>query len=76
MGISVFGSEYKEKHPIYVSKKCGEENHVDLLLTAVEGKKPMVLPKTLILLCMIILYIAEENIFVDIAYKHLVQKNY
>ena len=32
MGISVFGYENKEKHPIYVSKECCEENHVDLLL--------------------------------------------
>ena len=26
MGISVFGYENKEKHPIYVSKECCEEN--------------------------------------------------
>ena len=32
MGISVFGYENKEKHPIYVSKECCEEKHVDLLL--------------------------------------------
>ena len=32
IGISVFGYENKEKHPIYVSKKCCEEKHVDLLL--------------------------------------------
>ena len=32
MGISVFGYENKEKHPIYVSKECCEERHVDLLL--------------------------------------------
>ena len=31
-GISVFGYENKEKHSIYVSKKCCEEKHVDLLL--------------------------------------------
>ena len=31
-GISVFGYENKEKHPTCVSKKCGEEKHVDLLL--------------------------------------------
>ena len=27
IGISVFGYENKEKHPIYVSKKCFEEKH-------------------------------------------------
>ena len=32
MGISVFGYDNKEKHPIYVSKECCEEKHVDLLL--------------------------------------------
>ena len=30
IGISVFGYENKEKHPIYVSKKCCEEKHVGL----------------------------------------------
>ena len=38
IGISVFGYENKEKHPIYVSKKCCEEKHVDLLLIG-EGEK-------------------------------------
>ena len=32
IGNSVFGYENKEKHPIYVSKKCCKEKHVDLLL--------------------------------------------
>ena len=32
IGISVFGYENKEKHPVYVSKKCCEEKYVDLLL--------------------------------------------
>ena len=32
ISISVFGYENKEKHPFYVSKKCCEENRVDLLL--------------------------------------------
>ena len=35
MGISVFGYENKEKNPIYVSKECCEEKHVDLLLIKV-----------------------------------------
>ena len=74
--ISVFGYENKENHPIYVSKKCCEEKHVDLLLIGGEGKDTMFLSKILILSCMIILYIAEENIFVVIVYKLLVQKKY
>ena len=32
IGISVTGYENKEKHSIYVSKKCCEDKHVDLLL--------------------------------------------
>ena len=38
IGISVFGYENKENHPLYVSKKCWEEKHVDLLLIG-EGVK-------------------------------------
>ena len=30
--ISVFGYENKEKYPIYVSKQCCKEKHVDLKL--------------------------------------------
>ena len=32
IGISVFGYENKEKHSIYISKKCSEEKHVGSLL--------------------------------------------
>ena len=32
ISISVFGYENKEKYPIYVSKQCCDEKHVDLLL--------------------------------------------
>ena len=51
--MSVFGYENKEKHQIYVSKKCYEEKHVDILLI---GKKAnnMFLLKILILPCTII----------------------
>ena len=38
IGISVLGYENKEKHPLYVSKKCCENKHVDLLLIG-EGQK-------------------------------------
>ena len=45
IGISVFGSGNSEKHPIYVSKKCCEEKHVDLLLIGEEGNRHYVLIK-------------------------------
>ena len=45
IGISVFGYENEENHPIYVSKKCCEEKHVDLLLIGKEGKTHYVLIK-------------------------------
>ena len=38
IGISVFGYEKKEKYPIYISKPCCEEKHVDLLLIGEERK--------------------------------------
>ena len=43
IGISVFGYENKEKHPIYVLKKYCEEKHVDLLAIGKEGKRHYVL---------------------------------
>ena len=65
IGISVFDYGNKEKHPIYVSEKCCE---ILLLLIGAEGKRHlsrvMYFSKILILSCMIILYIVEENIFV------------
>ena len=45
IGISVFGYENKEKHPVCVSKKCYEEKHFDLYLTGEEGKQHYVLIK-------------------------------
>ena len=44
-GISVFGYQNKEKHPISVSKKCCKEKHVDLLLIGEKGKRHYVLVK-------------------------------
>ena len=44
ISISIFGYENKEKHPFYISKKCCEEKHVDLLLIE-EGEKKYVLIK-------------------------------
>ena len=31
ISVGVFGYKNKEKHPSYVSKKCCEQKHVDLL---------------------------------------------
>ena len=45
IGISVFGYKNKEKHQIYVSKKCCEENHVDLLFIREEVKRHYALIK-------------------------------
>ena len=77
IAISVFGYENKEKYPIYVSKKCCEENHVDLLLIREgEKKNTIFLSNVSIDSGMIIHYIVEENIFVVIAYMLLLQKKY
>ena len=43
MGISVFGYENKEKYPIYVSKKCCKEKHVELIIDRRRRKKHSVL---------------------------------
>ena len=42
---SIFGYENKVKYPIYVSKKCCEDKHVDLLLIGEGEKKHYVLIK-------------------------------
>ena len=73
IGNSDFGYENRKKHPIYVSKKCFEEKHVDLLLTE-EKEEAMFLSKISIHSCIIILYIVGKKIFVDIFLKFLVQK--
>ena len=43
--VSVFGYKNKEKDPAYISKKCCEEKHVDLLLTKRTGKRDHILIK-------------------------------
>ena len=43
--ISVFGDENKEKHSIYISKKCYKEKYVDLLLIGEEDKRNYALIK-------------------------------
>ena len=54
ISISVFGYENKEKYPIYVSKKCCEEKHIDLLLIGEGEKNTMFLSMISIDSCMII----------------------
>ena len=48
--ISASGYENKEKHPIYVSKKCCEDKHINLLLIGEREKKHCVLIKDFIIL--------------------------
>ena len=74
ISISVSGYGNKEKYAIYVLKKLFEEKHVNLLLIE-EGDKNS-LSKILVHLFMIIHHTGEENIFVIIIYRLLVQKEY
>ena len=69
ISISVFGHENMKKHLIYIVKKYYENKNVDFLLIREEDKKHYVLIKDLIPSCVIILYIAEKNIFAVIVYK-------
>ena len=45
IGINVFGYKNKEKHPIYVSKKCYEDKYIDLVLIGKKDNKHYVLIK-------------------------------
>ena len=45
IAISVFGYKSKENNPIYLSKKCFEEKHVDLLFEGKEGNIHYVVTK-------------------------------
>ena len=45
IGINVFGYENKEKYPIYASKQCCEEKHVDSILIGEEGARNYALIK-------------------------------
>ena len=73
--ISVFGYENKERHPIYISKKCCEEKHVDLLIIREEGKIHYAFIQDFNTF-MYDHYITEENIFVVIVYLLSLQKKY
>ena len=76
IGISVFGYENNEKHPIYVSKKCCEEIHVDLLLIGEEGKRRYVLIKDFNTFMYDHILHQGKNIFVVTVYKLLEQKKH
>ena len=70
--ISVFGYEKKYKHPIYVSKTCCEEKHIDLLLIEEEGKRHYILIKDLnTFMHNHTLHCRKKNIFVVIKYTCL-----
>ena len=74
--ISVFSYKNKEKYPMYISKKCCEEKHVDLLLTEKKGKRDYVLIKDFnTFMCNHTLH-RRKKYFVVIVYKFLVQKKY
>ena len=76
IGISAFGYENKEKHPIYVSKKCYDEKHVDFLLIGEEKKRHYILIKDFNTFMYDHTLYRGQNIFVFIIYKLLVQKKY
>ena len=70
-----FGYENMEKQSIYVRKKCCQQNNFDLLFIGGEGKRHYILIKDLNT-WIIILYIAEEDIFPAIVCKLSLQKKY
>ena len=76
IGISVFGYENKEKHPIYLSKNCYEGKHVNLFLTGAEEKRHYFLNKDFNTFKYDHTLLRGKSIFVVIVYKLLVQKKY
>ena len=76
IGISVFGYENKEKHPIYLSKNCYKEKHVNLFLTGAEWKRHYFLNKEFNTFMYDHTLLRGKSIFVVIVYKLLVQKKY
>ena len=71
-----FFYENKEKHPIYVSKKCCEDKHVDLLLIGEEGKRHCVLINYLNTWMYDQTLQLGKNVFDVIVYKLSVQRKY
>ena len=52
ISISVFGYENMGKHPLYISEKCCEEQHVDFIIKTIKKQKTLC---SIIHLCIIIL---------------------
>ena len=73
--ISVFSYKNKEKYPMYISKKCCEEKHVDLLLTEKKRKERLLIKDFNTFMCNHTLH-RRKKYFVVIVYKFLVQKKY
>ena len=68
IGISCLVLKIKKNIQSMYQKKCFEEKHVDLLLIGEGDKDTMFLSMISIDSCIIIHYIAEENIFIVIIY--------
>ena len=74
--IRVFGYRNKEKHPLYVSKKCCEEKHVRLLIMEENRKRCYVLKKDSNTFMYNHTLHCRKKMFVVIVYKILVQQKY
>ena len=74
--INVLGYENREKHPIYVSKKCCQENHFHLLLIDEKGKSHYILMKDFNTSMHNYTLHRRKNFFIVIVYRLLVQKKY
>ena len=72
----VFFYENKKKYPIYVSKKCCEEKHIDLLSIEEKGKKHYILIKDFNTFMYDHTLHRGRKYFPVIVYKLSVQKKY
>ena len=75
IGINNFGHKNKEIYLIYVSKENFEGRHIDLFLIEEKDETHYVLIENFNTF-KFIHYIAEENIYVVIVYRLLVQKKH
>ena len=74
IGISDFGYENQEKHPIYVARNCSEEEHVYLLLIEEKGRRHCPYHTFQLNSCIIILYTVEKTM--PEKSEHVKFKNY
>ena len=72
---SAFGYEYEKKYLTFVSKNTFKRYLITIDRRR-RQKDTMLLSKILLYSCIIIPYIMEENIFVVIVYRLLVQQKY